>query len=82
MFAYSLWMTCVRLDTSCQRLCTMVNTAISTISKHCHVYSSTLLDFLSGKVRFLHTSTVIRLPSRSDKNYAHASGASYMCNGV
>ena len=44
------------LDTSCQYLHPTVNIAMSSNFKHCHVYN-TLDDFLSSKVRFIHTST-------------------------
>ena len=41
--------------------------------EHCHVYTT---DFLSSKVKFIHTSTVTRLHSCYEKSYAYASRTS------
>ena len=50
-----------------KRLCTVINIAMWNNFKHCHVYSSRthknmhrLHDFLSGKVRLMHMTTVTR----------------------
>ena len=49
------------LDTSCQQLYPIVNIAMNNNFKHCHM--CTLHDFLSSKVRFIHTSTATRSQS-------------------
>ena len=53
---------------------------IVSICQHYDVFRNTVMcslhDFLSGKVRFIHTSTVTRLHSCSEKNYAYDSHAS------
>ena len=69
---YNLWMSCLRPDTSYRCLCQCVNTAISNnFQNNCQQFQNTVMctlcDFLSGKVRFMHTSTVTRSRFNSEK---------------
>ena len=54
-------MSCLHPDTSCQELRPFVNIAMN--SNFRNAVMCTLHDFLSGKVRFMHTSTTTRSES-------------------
>ena len=70
-------MNCLHPDTSCQCSCSFVNIVINNNFRNTGM--CTPHDFLSGKVRFKHTSTVTKSHSCSEKKYAYALRASCLC---